>query len=168
MLPGPGCPIRESSGQRLFASSPKLIAGSYALHRLLTPRHPPCALLYLIHQCLRPCARRRALGHSVYHHPYSRCQRGRAGSLTGPLEGGPVRSRRTLKNRQQRSSSPSQLWTQPRLMDTGARVAPSLVRCPFWLLKGGDPAAGSPTATLLRLHPNHRPDRWRLPPLRVE
>ena len=24
-------------------------------------------------------------------------------------------------------------------------------------LKGGDPAAGSPTATLLRLHPNHRP-----------
>ena len=30
--------------------------------------------------------------------------------------------------------------------------------------KGGDPAAGSPTATLLRLHPNHRTDRWRLPP----
>ena len=85
-----------------------------------------------------------------------------------PPLGGQVRSRRTLKNRQQRSSSPSQLWTQPRLMDTGARVAPSLVRCPFWLLKGGDPAAGSPTATLLRLHPNHRPDRWRLPPLRVE
>ncbi len=25
--------------------------------------------------------------------------------------------------------------------------------------KGGDPAAGSPTATLLRLHPNHRSDR---------
>ena len=85
VLPGPGCPIRESSGQRLFASSPKLIAGSYALHRLLTPRHPPCALLYLTHQCLRPCARLRALGHSVYHHPYSRCQRGRAGSLTCPL-----------------------------------------------------------------------------------
>ena len=34
--------------------------------------------------------------------------------------------------------------------------------------KGGDPAAGSPTATLLRLHPNHRTDRWRLSPLRVE
>ena len=32
------------------------------------------------------------------------------------------------------------------------------------LLKGGDPAAGSPTATLLRLHPNHRPYRRRLPP----
>ena len=33
--------------------------------------------------------------------------------------------------------------------------------------KGGDPAAGSPTATLLRLHPNHRPYRRLLPPLRV-
>ena len=32
------------------------------------------------------------------------------------------------------------------------------------ILKGGDPAAGSPTATLLRLHPNHRPYRRRLPP----
>ena len=36
--------------------------------------------------------------------------------------------------------------------------------CSQGLLKGGDPAAGSPTATLLRLHPNHRTDRWRLPP----
>ena len=38
-------------------------------------------------------------------------------------------------------------------------------RCHFD--KGGDPATGSPTATLLRLHPNHRPYRGRLPPLRV-
>ena len=34
-------------------------------------------------------------------------------------------------------------------------------------LKGGDPAARSRTATLLRLHPNHRPDRRHLPPRRV-
>ena len=33
--------------------------------------------------------------------------------------------------------------------------------------KGGDPAAGSPTATLLRLHPNHSPYLSRPPPLRV-
>jgi hypothetical protein len=32
-------------------------------------------------------------------------------------------------------------------------------------LKGGDPAAGSPTATLLRLHPSRRPHRGRLPPI---
>ncbi len=35
------------------------------------------------------------------------------------------------------------------------------------LLKGGDPAAGSPTATLLRLHPSYRTLLKGLPPLRV-
>ncbi len=35
------------------------------------------------------------------------------------------------------------------------------------LLKGGDPAAGSPTATLLRLHPSYRALLRDLPPLRV-
>ena len=34
-------------------------------------------------------------------------------------------------------------------------------------LKGGDPAAGSPTATLLRLNPSHRPDRRCSPPVMV-
>jgi hypothetical protein len=33
--------------------------------------------------------------------------------------------------------------------------------------KGGDPAAGSPTATLLRLHPSHQSLLGGLPPLRV-
>ena len=36
------------------------------------------------------------------------------------------------------------------------------------LCKGGDPAAGSPTATLLRLHPNHRSYRRRLSLLLVD
>jgi hypothetical protein len=35
------------------------------------------------------------------------------------------------------------------------------------LLKGGDPATGSPTATLLRLHPNHESYRGNMPPRRV-
>ena len=43
-LPAPGCPIRESAGQSLFSSSPRLIAAVHALLRLLVPRHPPCAL----------------------------------------------------------------------------------------------------------------------------
>ena len=34
-------------------------------------------------------------------------------------------------------------------------------------VKGGDPTAGSPTVTLLRLHPSRCPIRGRLPPLRV-
>ncbi len=36
--------IRESRDQRLFDSFPRLIAVFHALHRLLTPRHPPHAL----------------------------------------------------------------------------------------------------------------------------
>src|ERR1700726_1655812 len=39
-----GFPIRKSPDRRLVADSPGLIAGSYVLHRLLVPRHPPCAL----------------------------------------------------------------------------------------------------------------------------
>src|SRR5688500_11035384 len=46
-LPVLGFPIRESAGQRLFSSSPRLIAAVHALHRLLVPRHPPCALTIL-------------------------------------------------------------------------------------------------------------------------
>ena len=39
-----GCPIRKSPGLSLFTDSPKLIAGYHVLHRLLVPRHPPCAI----------------------------------------------------------------------------------------------------------------------------
>ena len=39
-----GFPIRTSPDQRSVANSPGLIAGSNVLHRLLMPRHPPCAL----------------------------------------------------------------------------------------------------------------------------
>ena len=42
-----GFPIRKSSDQSLFAGSPKLIAGYNVLHRLLSPRHPPYALIHL-------------------------------------------------------------------------------------------------------------------------
>ena len=43
----------------------------------------------------------------------------------------------------------------------GRGLGPKLETMP---LKGGDPAAGSPTATLLRLHPSRQPDRKRFPP----
>ena len=39
-----GFPIRTSSDHSSVDSSPRLIAASYVLHRLLVPRHPPCAL----------------------------------------------------------------------------------------------------------------------------
>ena len=40
----PGFPIRKPPDHSLAAGSPGHIAGSSVLHRLLVPRHPPCAL----------------------------------------------------------------------------------------------------------------------------
>jgi hypothetical protein len=55
-LPAPGFPIRKSTGQRLLNASPWLIAVVHVLHRLLMPRHPPCALtiLTVINELNRP------------------------------------------------------------------------------------------------------------------
>src|SRR5699024_9989304 len=39
-----GFPIRTSWPHRLVINSTRLIADSHVLHRLLLPRHPPCAL----------------------------------------------------------------------------------------------------------------------------
>ena len=41
--------IRRSRDQRSVSTSPGLIAAAHVLHRLLAPRHPPCALSLLIH-----------------------------------------------------------------------------------------------------------------------
>src|SRR6201986_4044854 len=43
----PGFPIRTSSDQRSVDNSPRHIAASHVLHRLLMPRHTPCALKHL-------------------------------------------------------------------------------------------------------------------------
>ncbi|CAR86201.1 Conserved protein [Lacticaseibacillus rhamnosus GG] len=42
-----GFPHSEISGSKLTYSSPKHIGISSVLHRLLVPRHPPCALCNL-------------------------------------------------------------------------------------------------------------------------
>ena len=43
-----GFPIRTLPDQSLLGSSPRLIAAYRVLHRLLVPRHPPCALSSLL------------------------------------------------------------------------------------------------------------------------
>ena len=43
-----GFPHSEISGSRDICSSPKLFAAYHVFHRLLVPRHPPCALVCLI------------------------------------------------------------------------------------------------------------------------
>ena len=46
-IPFGGFPHSEISGSKLICSSPKLIAAYHVLHRLLMPRHSPCALFRL-------------------------------------------------------------------------------------------------------------------------
>ena len=46
-IPCGGFPHSEISGSMLICSSPKLIAAYHVLHRLLMPRHSPCALCSL-------------------------------------------------------------------------------------------------------------------------
>ena len=46
-IPCGGFPHSEISGSQLICSSPKLIAAYHVLHRLLMPRHSPCALISL-------------------------------------------------------------------------------------------------------------------------
>ena len=56
-----GFPHSEISGSKPICGSPKLIAACHVLHRLLMPRHSPCALISLTssertaHPSLPPC-----------------------------------------------------------------------------------------------------------------
>ncbi len=48
-----GFPHSDISGSMDICSSPKLFAAYHVFHRLLVPRHPPCALLLnLSHECI--------------------------------------------------------------------------------------------------------------------
>ena len=52
----PGYPIRTPSDHSLVDNSPRTIVASHVLHRLLMPRHPPCALQHFNNttQTLKP------------------------------------------------------------------------------------------------------------------
>src|SRR2546423_14784617 len=53
-FPAVGFPIRKPPDQSLVSGSPKLIAATRVLHRLLSPRHPSCALSSLVIVSSRP------------------------------------------------------------------------------------------------------------------
>jgi hypothetical protein len=83
---GPGFPIRTSSDHSSVDSSPRLIAASYVLHRLLVPRHPPCALTNLATKMLASTVQfsnntRETPTHTATntHHPHTTTRRRHAG-----------------------------------------------------------------------------------------
>ena len=53
-LPAVGFPIRISPDQSLVSGSPTLFAATHVLLRLLSPRHPSCALRSLVFSLLCP------------------------------------------------------------------------------------------------------------------
>ena len=62
-----GSPIRTPSDQRSVGSSPRLIAASHVLHRLLMPRHPPCALNNLATKMLASTVQFSKYGRTHHH-----------------------------------------------------------------------------------------------------
>src|SRR5437763_16844392 len=74
-LPRVGFPIRRSRDQRLVSTSPALIAAAHVLHRLLAPRHPPCALVLLIEKNTLCVAME-----------FSRCVRARSPRMSRPSQ----------------------------------------------------------------------------------
>jgi hypothetical protein len=84
---------------------------------------------------------------------------------TSPLSG--VRSNR-LSYRPDVTDHPVEARRHPAERYQARTMSNNLCGCicqsPSCFVKGGDPAAGSPTATLLRLHPSHEPYRGKRPP----
>ena len=151
-----------------MCSSPRLIAAYHDLHRLSMPRHPPCALLRLISNSIYDT---RSRGHHSFRQT-TRCDPPDGVDSSHPDL--PVAREITIihpsivkelvrsqppspgkgsgsDKRSVRELTARECGRLPRLFRPPTR-RPALTRD---LQKGGDPAAGSPTATLLRLRPSH-------------
>ena len=153
-----GLPHSETHGSRAACASPWNIAACRVLLRHPLPRHPSCA--------------RKACPQKTYPRPRLR-------SFSMPLReaarragaGSPfcilcyLQSLSIFRFRLSKSLPKGHPPGTRRRNTRRASASPGAFRAS--LIKGGDPAAGSPTATLLRLHPSHRPYLRRLPPSRV-
>jgi hypothetical protein len=109
VLPALGLPIRRSAVHRLFSASPRLIAAVHVLHRLLVPRHPPCALTILTVIWPRPKTRPGDTRYWLYcavlkvREEASACRADRCSTHSlarGASSLGPPAYRRSLKTRQ--------------------------------------------------------------------
>ena len=94
----PGFPIRKPPDRRLVADSPGLIAGSCVLHRLLVPRHPPCALNNLANYRLM-------LASTMQFSKYGRATGPRAAAHPGPAH--PARKQNARPGAVRRGTGPS-------------------------------------------------------------
>ena len=164
MTPG-GFSHSETHGSKPANGSPWISLCGCVLHRLSVPKHPPSTLCSLT-----------ALVPSEKAGRGSNVKRIHSASLPGP--GGPGLSSRLASIRFSKNpgfpARPTycgpcgRIWFEELV---AGRANADYTR-PGGLgsgnpQKGGDPAAGSPTATLLRLSPSYRSYLRHLPPLRV-
>ena len=150
-----GFPHSGTPGSTPTCGSPRLFAACRALLRLSVPRHPPCALVRLTGYPPLATSRDVATGFTRPTVPsdFAWCSRLLDASLH------PTSSHTQV-------FKCNQGWgvlVQWRSTCERFRLCPG-GRAYSRLQKGGDPAAGSPTATLLRLRPSHRARLRRLPP----
>ncbi len=145
LLPA-GFPHSGIAGSQLACSSPTLFAAYHALPRLSVPRHPPCALVRLI-------------GFVLSFLPRTPTHTSPFGALLFLPPSTPIVNcdcQSGAKEKRERASMNGSTCEWLSSASEGGRYSP--------LQKGGDPAAGSPTATLLRLRPSHRTRLRPLPP----
>jgi hypothetical protein len=155
-----GFPHSGTPGSRPTCGSPRLFAACRALLRLSMPRHPPCALVRLTGY---PHTR---LYDAWLHRPTVLLGHFNAGARVFSLDDLHPTSLYPGFQCNQDRRVPAQFVRLVSLLSAGARPEGRTLAYSR-LQKGGDPAAGSPTATLLRLRPSHRARLRRLPPLRV-
>ena len=174
-----GSPSQKSPDQRMFSSSPKLIAAFHVFHLHLTPRHPPFALssLATIPQISLNTLMRTYLIW-VNKSTFIKWSSFQSGSTTKPQAlyfNQLLMIMLTTAQLIFTTTNCQRTIERSRLLKF-ARFDPSKLVSEikskafillFFPLKGGDPAADSSTATLLRLHPSYQPYLRRLLPRRV-
>jgi hypothetical protein len=156
-----GFPHSGITGSQPACGSPMLFAAYHALPRLSVPRHPPCALVRLtgISSDTPPPIRTHNL-----HTRRTTTENSRfPGALPRPFT---QPSTQIVKNDHSESRGTRERKIRPKICGNVRPVSPFGVSPHLlgMLQKGGDPAAGSPTATLLRLRPSHQARLRPLPP----
>ena len=159
-------PHSDIPGSMLACSSPRLIAACHVLHRRLVPRHPPCALLHLTSTNRWSRIKKHAQNDArftqspglprVHLLPYE---------VPKTFSHRPMLSRSSGADRRRAAFAVLQSgFRGSRRVDSRELFGRPCGQLTRRLQKGGDPAAGSPTATLLRLRPSYQTCLRPLPP----
>ena len=130
----PGYPIRTPSDQRSVDSSPRTIAASHVLHRLLMPRHPPCALDNLtnthIKKSRHKCAQKQKMLASTVQFSTTTRTEAAPHPKAKPAPTVPERTTSGCPLRTQQCAAPDEESLQQKVFDEGRLVFPLFLEQP--------------------------------------